>query len=203
VTDRSATSGSAGSSRSDSADGVSTLDRRREKMQARKGAGEATAADVVSVDDQLAANASQRREHEAALQAALDAVAVLKKSIKASTKERNKLRSARKGARRVAAKAQQRTDTAEAKYDRAVLADMLRREKDNDLSEHTDENNGKAGKANTSGRASAAPRSRASTSRAGTSRAGTSRAGTSRAGTSRQGVKGKARKAAAAKKPGA
>ena len=46
----------------------------------------------------------------------------------------------RKGARRAAAKAAHRADPAEAKYDRAVLADMLRRQKAADMLLHTDEN---------------------------------------------------------------
>jgi hypothetical protein len=45
---------------------------------------------------------------------------------------------ARKDARRNAAKAAERAATAEAEYDHAVLADMVRREKVNDLSAHSD-----------------------------------------------------------------
>jgi hypothetical protein len=47
---------------------------------------------------------------------------------------------------RSAAKAPQRAATAEVKYDRAVLADMVRREKNNDLSAHPDDTTGRNGR---------------------------------------------------------
>lgn len=115
-----------------------TLDRRRNALQAARSAAEATGAKVVSLDEALDSNAMRRSEYEANLQVALDRVAGLKKSIKASNQERSKLRTARKAARQADAKARQRADTSEAKYDRAVLADMLRREKDRDLSVHAE-----------------------------------------------------------------
>lgn len=113
-----------------------TLDKRRKTLQTARGAAEAAAAKVVSLDEALDSNAIGRREHEAGLQVALDRVAGLKKAIKASKQERDKLRTARKAARQDDAKARQRSSTSEARYDRAVLADMLRREKDRDLSVH-------------------------------------------------------------------
>jgi hypothetical protein len=114
----------------------STLDRRREKMQTTKAAAGNTAASVESLDQQLESNATRRTGHEADLQATLDKVAGLKKSIKAAAKEHDRLRAARKDARRVATRMRHRADQAEARYDAAVLADMLRREKDHDLSVH-------------------------------------------------------------------
>lgn len=92
----------------------------------------------MELDSELASNAGQRRNDEAGVRDARDHVAALKTTIKATKKERDKLRAARKDARRNAAKAAQRAATAEAKYDRAVLADMVRREKVTDLSTHSD-----------------------------------------------------------------
>src|SRR5690349_1731461 len=114
----------------------SLLDRRREKLQASQATAADAHSDVRRLDQQLESNDDNRREQETALQAALDRAAVLKKAIKASTKEAAKLRAARKEAGERAATAQQRVSAAEAKYDRAVLADMVRREKENDLLAH-------------------------------------------------------------------
>jgi hypothetical protein len=61
----------------------------------------------------------------------------LKAALKAAAKERDKVRGARKDARKAAAKANQRAAKAEARYDDAVLAGMLRREKNSDLSAHS------------------------------------------------------------------
>jgi hypothetical protein len=107
-------------------------------MQATKASSAEAAATVDSLDQQLESNAGARAGHEADLQAALDRVAGLKKSIKAAAKEHDRLRSARKAARRTAATARHRAEQAEARYDSAVLADLLRREKAQDLSAHRD-----------------------------------------------------------------
>jgi hypothetical protein len=114
----------------------SALGRRREKLHVTRTAAELATRRVAELDKQLDTNSAAQRENEAALQRALDRVATLKKSIKASRRGSGKLHTARRDARRVAARAQQRAATAEAKYDRAVLAEMVRREKDDDLSRH-------------------------------------------------------------------
>lgn len=118
------------------------LDRRRDKRQLAMTTKDAALADVASLDEQLTTNAGALTGYEADLQATLDRVATVKKTIKATTKDRDRLRTERKKAGKVAAKAEQRATAAEAKYDRAVLADMLRREKDNDLSAHTPSSSG-------------------------------------------------------------
>lgn len=115
----------------------SALDRRREKLQANKAAARAAIDAVADLDARIDHNSSQTREYEAALQAALDQIAALKKAIKATGKQKDELESARKDARLAAAEAQQRAAAAEAKYDRAVLAEIVRREKDHDLSMHS------------------------------------------------------------------
>ncbi|MDT7685867.1 MAG: hypothetical protein QOG57_6177, partial [Pseudonocardiales bacterium] len=131
---RSTTSGAA--SGTGTTKSSSNLDRRREALRERAGAAAAAGAKVSSLDEQLDATALAHRDNEASLRAALDRVAGLKKAIKAAEKQRDKLRAARKAARRADAKARQRAAAAEARYDRAVLAGMVRREKERDLSKH-------------------------------------------------------------------
>ncbi|HEY1968258.1 MAG TPA: hypothetical protein VGH89_09945 [Pseudonocardia sp.] len=113
------------------------LDRRRAELQAARGRADGAAASVVSLDTQLRANAAQTSQLEGELAAARDRVAVLKKSIKASQKEQRKLRQARKQARVRAAKDQQRASDVERRYDRAMLAEIVRREKQQDLTQHS------------------------------------------------------------------
>ena len=115
---------------------ASTLDRRRAKMQKANAAGESAAAAVAEIDEQIESNSTKSREHEVSLQSALDQVAAAKKAIKAATKESVKLQKARKKTRRTAATTQQKATTAESKYDRAMLSDMLRRQKEIDLATH-------------------------------------------------------------------
>jgi chromosome segregation ATPase len=105
-------------------------------MQARQRAARARADAVRSLDQGLHTNTERYAAQEKALAAALDTATTLKKAMKASAKDRDSLRAARREARRAAAKADQRAATAEARYDRAVLADLVRREKDHDLSAH-------------------------------------------------------------------
>lgn len=112
------------------------LDRRRNKLRVAEAAAAGAVSDLRRLDEQLASNDDQHRQQEASLQAALDRVVWLKKAIKASVKKAGKLRAAREDVGKRAAEAQQRVTAAEAKYDRAVLADMVRREKDNDLAAH-------------------------------------------------------------------
>lgn len=112
------------------------LDKRRAKLHAARSADDAAAARVVQVDGSLAANAALTREHDASLQTLRDRLADLEKAIKADRKKDTTLRTERDRARRTRAKTQQAAAAAEAKYDQAVLADMLRREKEHDLSAH-------------------------------------------------------------------
>ncbi len=115
----------------------SKLHRRRDKAQAAKAAADKARAGVTQLDDQLKANATQTQNVETALQRAQEEVARLKKALKASIKERAKLRSARKRAQDVAGRTQRRAETAEAKYDKIVLAELVRREKDKDRARST------------------------------------------------------------------
>jgi len=139
VIDRSATTTGA-STRTGSDEEGSALDRRREALQTRTSEATAAAAQVVALDARLATNASTLRDREAALKDALSRVALLKKKVKAAGKEHDTLRSARKDARRRAVAATRRANTTEVKYDRAVLAEMVRQGKDDDLAAHPEQN---------------------------------------------------------------
>ncbi|MET0189093.1 MAG: hypothetical protein ABW212_08860 [Pseudonocardia sediminis] len=114
----------------------SALDKRRAKLQSARLADEQAAAAVAELDGQLRDNTESNRQNDASLTILRDRVAELEKTLKADAKKGAKLRKARDRAREVRAEAQQRAVTAEAKYERAVLADLVRREKDNDLSAH-------------------------------------------------------------------
>ncbi len=113
-----------------------TLDRRRAKAQAAKEAADAAKQRVSALDDRLVANGTQAQEHETALRQARDEVARQKKAIRASAKLREQLQRARKNAEASAAKARRKAHAAEDKYDKAVLAEMVRREKDQDRAGH-------------------------------------------------------------------
>jgi chromosome segregation ATPase len=114
----------------------SKLDRRRERAQATKVAAKAAQQRLHRVDDQLAANAAQTREHEAALRTASDEVARRKKALKAAAQNKKRLTANRKKAAGAATRAEQKSTAAEGKYDAAVLADLVRRERDRDLAAH-------------------------------------------------------------------
>ncbi|GAA5148686.1 hypothetical protein GCM10023321_11360 [Pseudonocardia eucalypti] len=112
------------------------LARRRNTLRKRQTGAERTGRQVTELDKALERNTVQAGEQEAELRTTLDRVAMLKKTIKAGKKHRDKLRTARKKARDRDADARQRASTAEAKYDKAVMADMVRREKQRDLAQH-------------------------------------------------------------------
>jgi hypothetical protein len=84
----------------------------------------------------LATNAVQNQEHETALRRASDEVRRLKKALKASTNKNQQLTASRKKVAASVAKARQKADAAEDKYDKAVLADMVRKERNRDLAAH-------------------------------------------------------------------
>ena len=135
MTDSSGPAG-ANAPRTNAAAEATALDRRRAKLQHTQAAATAAASTVARLDAQLDVEATHRAGFQTDLDATLDRGALLKKAIKASTKHHDQLATARERARAAVAKAHQRAAEAEAKYDRAVLAEMLRKEKDNDLAAH-------------------------------------------------------------------
>jgi chromosome segregation ATPase len=114
----------------------SKLDRRREKAKAARATADAAQQRLSGLDDGLAANTAQTRELEIALRRASDEVSRLKKALKASAKKNQQLTASGKKAAASVAKAQQEAYAAESKYDKAVLADMVRRERNRDLAAH-------------------------------------------------------------------
>jgi hypothetical protein len=114
----------------------SKLDRRRDKSQSAKATAAAAQQRLDGVDSQLAANAAQTQDHEGALRRASDEVKKRKKALKTSAKQHQRLTASRKKAATSVAKAHQKTYAAENKYDKAVLADLVRKERDKDLAAH-------------------------------------------------------------------
>ena len=112
------------------------LARRRSTLRKRQTGAERTGREVAELDKALERNAVRADEQESELRTTLDRVAMLKKTIKAGKKHRDKLRTGRKKAQDRDADARRRASTAEAKYDKAVMADMVRREKQRDLAQH-------------------------------------------------------------------
>jgi chromosome segregation ATPase len=112
------------------------LTRRRAKMQVARSTAAAASAKLTDLEGRLESLTRLRRQQKAALREAKSQQSVLERAVKASTRQRGSLRESRKGARKAAAKAQRRAHEVEARYDRAVLADMVHREKQTDLSTH-------------------------------------------------------------------
>ena len=116
----------------------SELDVRRGRAQAAKAAAEAARSRLEQVDDQLNATAAEVREHETALRRASDEVQRRKEAVKAGGRRQKQLTAVRGKVASAVAKAQQKARAAEQKYDKAVLADLVRRERDRDLAAHSD-----------------------------------------------------------------
>ena len=113
------------------------LERRRITLRNRQQAAEKATVKSRSLDARLEAIAAVRAEYASRLRAAQEEVTAMKKAIKASAKQRDELSSRRKNARRDEVTAHQRIASAETKYERAVLADLVQREKIRDLATHT------------------------------------------------------------------
>ncbi len=108
------------------------LDRRRDKAGAAGAAAAVAEAAVTDIDRQLKTLASLTEQQEQALHRAVDEAARLKRSLKAAAKRRTELAKERKQAVAKAARARAKAADAEAKYDRELLADLVRREKEKD-----------------------------------------------------------------------
>jgi hypothetical protein len=113
-------------------DQESPLDRSRAKTTAAQEALAEARRRVEAVAGQLEQNLAKATADENALGAALDEVDRLKRALKDGQKERRKLVLARKRATADMGKAEDKARKAEAKYDRAVLADLIEREKEHD-----------------------------------------------------------------------
>jgi hypothetical protein len=111
------------------------LDRRREKAGSAGAAAAAAQAAVTDIDHQLKTVASLTEQQEQALHRAVEEAARLKRSLKAASKRRTELVQERKKAVVRAERARAKAAAAEAKYDKELLADLVRREKEKDRAE--------------------------------------------------------------------
>jgi chromosome segregation ATPase len=110
------------------------LDEPRGKWQAAQDEAAHAENQLSLVLGRLEDNAERRAADEAALQAAVDQQAELKRAIKTSAEQRETLRKARSKAQRDAEEARKRAQAAEAEYDEALLAEVLAAQKAKDLS---------------------------------------------------------------------
>jgi chromosome segregation ATPase len=81
--------------------------------------------------------AGKRQQADVELGEARERLTELKKRVKAADKQCVALREARKQARRAAAQARERLASSERKYEKALLADRVEREKQADLAAHS------------------------------------------------------------------
>jgi hypothetical protein len=110
------------------------LDEPRGQWQAAEEAAAQAENQLSLVLERLEDNAQRRSADEAALQAAIDQQAELKRAIKTSADQRDTLRKVRSKAQREAEEARKRAQAAEAKYDEALLVEVLAAQKKKDLS---------------------------------------------------------------------
>jgi hypothetical protein len=110
------------------------LDEPRGKWQAAEEAAAQAENQLSLVLERLEDNAERRRADEAALKAAVDQQAELKRAIKTSAQQRETLRKARSKAQREAEEARKRAQAAEVEYDEALLVEVLAAQKSKDLS---------------------------------------------------------------------
>jgi len=116
-----------------------TLDSRRDKAAAAAAAADKADRGVAELDRQLQANAALARQQKLALRLAKTEAAGLKRSLTGIAKEKTRLTTARKKAAARSKRAMTKRATAEAKYDKALLADMVHREKERDRSQALEE----------------------------------------------------------------
>ncbi|MEQ3551337.1 hypothetical protein WIS52_12730 [Pseudonocardia nematodicida] len=115
----------------------SVLERRRDELQTRSHAVEDAERDLQRAQEDLHNNAIASRQQEQALDAALERVAGVEKALKTSSKQHKQLRSAQTQARTALDDARRAAAVAEAKYEKAVLKEIVRREKVVDLTVHS------------------------------------------------------------------
>jgi len=135
MNDRVTTTGISRAPRGAGDDETSRLERRRTKLRDAKKAAAVAAADLAAIERRLGHSAHRNGLCQAGLRTALEQVAIITQRIKDAERRDGELREERKQARHRAAKMARHADAVEAKYDAAVLADMLRREKAHDLSD--------------------------------------------------------------------
>ncbi|AGZ38903.1 hypothetical protein [Actinoplanes friuliensis] len=106
-----------------------SLDRRRDKASSAGAAADKAQAAVTDIDHQLDTIAGLTQQQKQALRHARDEAERLKRSLAAAAKRQSQLTRQRKKAVAQADKARGKAKAAEAKYDKEVLAELIRREK--------------------------------------------------------------------------
>ena len=125
-------SSSPGTGSTGSSEKTSQLERARAKSTKAREALDQARRKVDEIDGQLGRNAARASQDEAVLRAAETQVKQLKRTLKDASKERQRLLADRKRATNAVDKAQNKVRSSEAKYDRAVLADLIQRRKQQD-----------------------------------------------------------------------
>ncbi|GAA3955321.1 hypothetical protein [Actinoplanes auranticolor] len=110
------------------------LDRRRDKAGTASAAATAAEAAVTDIDRQLETLTSLAEQQQQALRRATEEAKRLKRSLKAAEQRRAELAKDRRRAVAKAGRARAKADLAEARYDKEVLAELVRREKEKDRS---------------------------------------------------------------------
>ncbi|MFI7539922.1 hypothetical protein [Actinoplanes sp. NPDC049599] len=122
------------------------LDRRRDKAGSAGAAAVAARTAVTDIDHQLKTVANLAEQQQLALHRAVEETARLKRSLKAAGKRRSELVMERKKAAARADRARAKAAAAEAKYDKELLADLVRREKEKDRASRTGRPGGPRGR---------------------------------------------------------
>ena len=125
-------SSSPGTGSTGSSEKTSQLERARGKSTKARQTLDQARRKVDEIDGQLGRNAARTSQDEAVLRAAEAQVKQLKRALKDASKERQRLLTDRKRATGAVDKAQDKVRSTEAKYDRAVLADLIERQKQQD-----------------------------------------------------------------------
>lgn len=105
--------------------------RRRIQDEAAKEILDKARVAVSALDSSLELNATQAETQQRSMDSAREEIVRSKAKMKAGAKERERLTAAREKAIKTLAKAKHKAEVAEAKYDQAILADMVQREKQN------------------------------------------------------------------------
>ena len=108
------------------------LDRRRDRSEAASAAVNTARARVTELEHRLQTNAEMTRQQTQALRNAEAEAKRLKRALKTQKRDRERLLKAKTKADAKAKKAERKAATAEDKYDKSVLADMVHREKERD-----------------------------------------------------------------------
>jgi hypothetical protein len=114
------------------------LERRREQLQRSRERAAAGKTSLREAEARLQALEASRQDAQRRLSAAEQQVSELKKELKRSAKERERLQEQRSKEHKRSGVLAEEVREAENKYDKAVLADLVRREKERDLAVHAE-----------------------------------------------------------------